>query len=64
MGANMMMAYVSSQHPQMVLRPPAVGAILSQQHLDGTVEAARLMVESYHVQLMGPILPVKDKPNE
>ena len=58
------MAYVRSQHPQLVLRPPEVGAVLSQQHLDGTVDAARLMVECYHVQLMGHVLHVKNEPED
>ena len=63
-GANATMAYVRSQRPQLVLRQPKVGAVLSQQHLDGTVDAARLMVERYQFQLMGPVLHVKDEPKD
>ena len=63
-GANTTVAYVGSQHPQLVLGPPDVGVVLSQQHLDGIVNATRLKVEHYHVQFMGPVFPVKDEPED
>ena len=63
-GANATMAYIRSQRPNMQLHPPVPGSILSQSQLDGTVESARMMVECYHAQLMAPVLPVKDEPED
>ena len=64
MGANAKMAYVMSQRPQLVLRPPEGRAVSSQQNMDDTFDSARLIVERYHAQLMGPTLPVKDEPED
>ena len=61
-GANAAMAYVRSRRPHLQLTPPAVGATLSQADLDGTVASARTLVERHHAQLFGPVLPVKDEP--
>ena len=63
-GANAAMAYVRSRRPNLVLPPPAVGATLSQEDLDGTVVSARMLVERNHAQLFGPILPIKDEPED
>ena len=63
-GANATMAYIRSKRPNMQLRPPVPGSTLSQSQLDDTVEYARVMVECYHAQLMGPVLPVKDEPED
>ena len=63
-GANATMAYLRSQRPNLQLRPPAPRSSLSQSHLDDTVEHARVLVECYNTQLMGPVLPVKDEPED
>ena len=63
-GANATIAYIRSKRPNMQLRPPVPGSTLSQSQLDDTVEYARVMVECYHAQLMGPVLPVKDEPED
>ena len=64
MGANATMAYIRSQHPQLVFCSPKAGSVLSQQNMDGTFDSARLIVERYHAQLMGPALHVKDEPED
>ena len=63
-GANATMAYIRSQRPHMQLRLAVPGSTLSQSHLDDTVDHARVLVECYHAQLMGPVLPVKDEPED
>ena len=63
-GDNATMAYIRSQRPNMQLRPPIPGLTLSQSHLDDTVDHARVLVECYHAQLMGPVLPAKDEPKD
>ena len=63
-GANVTMAYIQSQRPNLQLRPPAPGSSLSQSHLDGTFDHARVLVDCYHAQLMGPVLPAKDEPED
>ena len=63
-GANATMAYIRSQRPNLQLRTPVPGSSLSQSHLDDTVEHARVLVECYNAQLMGPVLPVKDEPED
>ena len=63
-GANAAMAYVRSRRPNLVLPPPAVGATLSQEDLDGTLLSAEILVERCHDQLFGPVLPIKDEPED
>ena len=63
-GANAAMAYVRSRRPNLVLPPPAVGAILSQEDLDGTILSARMLIEQTHDQLFGPVLPIKNEPED
>ena len=63
-GANAAMAYVQSRRPNLVLPPPAIGATLSQEDLDGTVLSARMLVERNYAQLFGPNLPIKDEPGD
>ena len=63
-GANATMAYLRSQRPNLQLRPPVHGSSLSQSDLDDRVEHARTLVECYHAQLMGPVLPVKGEPED
>ena len=63
-GANATMAYVRSQRSDFKLTPPVAGSILSQADLDGTAASARVLVECYHAQLFGPVLPVKDEPED
>ena len=63
-GANAAMAYVRSRRPNLVLPPPAVGATLSQEDLDGTVLSARMLVERNHAQFSSPVLPIRDEPED
>ena len=56
-GANAPMAYVRSRRPNFVLPPPAIGATLSQEDLDGTVLSARMLVERNHAQLSAMFCP-------
>ena len=63
-GANAAMSYVRSRRPNLVLPPPAVGATLSQEDLDGTVLSARILIERTHDQLFGHVLPIKDEPED
>ena len=58
------MAYVRSQRPFLVLPPPAIGATLDQDDLDGTVRSAEILIERTHAQLCGPALHVKDEPED
>ena len=63
-GANAAMAYVRSRHPRLTMPSPIIGATLSRADLDGTVDSARILVERTHTQLFGPVLPVKDEPED
>jgi hypothetical protein len=63
-GANAAMAYVRSHRPFLQLPPPAIGATLDQGDLDGTVRSAELLVERTRDQFCGPLLPVKDEPED
>ena len=63
-GANASMAYVRSKRPTLVLPPPAIGATLAQEDLDGTVLSAEMLVERMHDQLCGPMLPIKEEPED
>ena len=63
-GANAAMAHVRSRRPTLVLPPHVIGATLSQEDLDGTVLSARMLVEHTHTQLFGPVLPIKDEPED
>ena len=45
LGANATMAYIRSQHPQLVFCSPEAGSVLSQQNMDGTFDSVRRIVE-------------------
>ena len=63
-GANATMAYLRSQRPNLQLCPPVPGSSLSQSNLDETFDHARTLVDCYQAQLMGPVLPAKDEPED
>ena len=49
---------------QLGVAAPAIGATLSQEDLDGTILSARMLIERTHDQLFGPVLPIKDEPED
>ena len=63
-GANAVMAYVRSHRPFLRLPPPAIGATLDQGDLDDTLRSAELLIERTRDQLCGPLLPVKNEPED
>ena len=63
MGANATMAYIRSQRPTLMFRPPAPGSSLTQRDMDGTLDSARLIVDRFRDQL-DLIVKLKVEPEE